>query len=161
MVAFASSSCQIFQFYRRLNVCLSVEICSCFCACFFSAKWNQWFIVNYFRIQNHANYGTGVKLFQLCTMQMLRFMEAVDSCERNFLLIWCCISEGKIMKQFLRALVKARQYSLTFGFSLPSYTQYHCRLQIKIHRENRLSMLVLLVLMLPFFKQFMFIPWVK
>lgn len=32
VVPFASPSCQIFKFYRRLNVCLSVEIC-CYILC--------------------------------------------------------------------------------------------------------------------------------
>lgn len=36
-----------------------------FCAQFSGTKGNRWFIVNYFRIQKHANRATGVKLFQL------------------------------------------------------------------------------------------------
>lgn len=36
-----------------------------FCAQFSGTKGSRCFVVIYFRIQNHANHATGVKLFQL------------------------------------------------------------------------------------------------
>lgn len=36
-----------------------------FRAQFSGTKGSRWFVVKYFRIQNHANHATGVKLFQL------------------------------------------------------------------------------------------------
>lgn len=123
VVAFASSSCQIFQFYRRLNVCLSVEICSYFLCLVFWCKMKP--VVHSQLFQDTKT----CKLWYWCEVIPALHNANAKVYESSWffweeLYIELMLHEWrKKMELFLIALVKARQRSLIFAFSLPSYTQ--------------------------------------